>query len=436
MLPTPLPEPAAQEEAAPETPAPAGMPDWLRPVGAEEQPPPPIPKTVGTPPAEAEKPRAGEAPGWLLELASQTAAEPMPEPEPASELPAWLDERQPGASDTISRWLGQNTPTGEGEAPATEEPGEGEVPSWMRAMAQEPGAPGKAEEEFEDTGRPAEAATAPAPAAEPTMGDMPAPDWIKAAMGEVESEVSSVFPGEGGIPAPSAEPSSPVTPPAPIAAAPVEPATPVPPAQPAQVTPERRPSEKIQAGLGTPVPARPAIPVKPPAPAAPPVKVPRGVPLPPPEMGEEPPPASAPEPGTWVPLEPTPVRRPAPAATPELAPFAAAAQKMPPAMSEPKPKPKRAPKRKPARLTHAESEAIIAEARSQMNTGRVADAVRSYQRVLEFGDETILVAADLERAVENKPLVAELWQTLGDACQRAGKLDRAYEAYEKALTLL
>jgi tetratricopeptide (TPR) repeat protein len=107
-----------------------------------------------------------------------------------------------------------------------------------------------------------------------------------------------------------------------------------------------------------------------------------------------------------------------------------------PAAPAAKPRPRRAPKRKPSRLTHAESEALLAEARSQMSTGRVEEAVGSYQRVLEGGDDAAQIATDLERAVESKPLVAELWQALGDACQRAGKLDRAYEAYEKALHLL
>jgi outer membrane biosynthesis protein TonB len=155
-------------------------------------------------------------------------------------------------------------------------------------------------------------------------------------------------------------------------------------------------------------------------------------------MGEEPLPAAAPEPGTWVPLEPTAAKRPTPEPKPEPvpAPPAPTSAVLPSAAPEPKAKPRRARRRKPSRLTHAECEALLAEARAQMNTGRVEDAVRSYQRVLEGGGDAAQIAADLERAVENKPLVAELWQTLGDAWQRAGKLDRAYQAYEKALHLL
>ncbi|MCX6025210.1 MAG: tetratricopeptide repeat protein [Chloroflexi bacterium] len=431
VIPTPAPEPGAQDQSAAEAPARSDMPDWLKPVGAEDQPPLSIPKIVAAPPAEAEKPHGGEAPGWLLELASQTTAEPIPEPEPASELPAWLDERQPGASDTISRWLGRNTPGGAGEEYPSPEPAEGEVPSWMRAMAGESGLPGRPTDEASDEARRAEGAATPAPMGEPATGDMPTPDWIKAAMGEVESEVSSAFPVTGEAPSREAE--------APSAARPPQAVAPAPPAQPARAMPEPRPIEKAPTGIEPDVPQRPATPVKPPAPAAPsPAKPPRVVPLPPPEMGEEPLPAAAPEPGTWVPLEPTAAKRPTPEPKPEPvpAPPAPTLAVLPSAAPEPKAKPRRAPRRKPSRLTHAECEALLAEARAQMNTGRVEDAVRSYQRVLEGGGDAAQIAADLERAVENKPLVAELWQTLGDAWQRAGKLDRAYQAYEKALHLL
>ncbi len=76
------------------------------------------------------------------------------------------------------------------------------------------------------------------------------------------------------------------------------------------------------------------------------------------------------------------------------------------------------------------------EARERMIGGRVDEAVRAYQRVLESDELAPQVASDLEQAVESKPLLAELWQLLGDACHRSGQLDRAYEAYEKALSLL
>jgi tetratricopeptide (TPR) repeat protein len=429
VIPTPVPGPEAQVPPAAEAPARADMPDWLKPVGAEDQPPPSLPKIVPALPAEGEKPHGGEAPGWLLELASQTAAEPIAEPEPAAELPAWLDERQPGASDTISRWLGQNTPGGEGEEAPSAEPAEGDVPSWMRSMRGESGVPGQPTDETADeAGRP-EGAAAPAPMGEPATGDMPAPEWIKAAMGEVESEVSSVFPVAGEPSSREAEP--------PRGAMPPQAAAPVPPAQPARVMPEPRPMEKAPTGIGADIPRGPAPPAKPPAPAVPSTaKPPRIVPLPVPETGEEPLPAAAPEPGTWVPLEPAVAKLSTPEPMPMPAPPAVAAAVLPAAAPAAKPRPRRAPKRKPSRLTHAESEALLAEARSQMSTGRVEEAVGSYQRVLEGGDDAAQIATDLERAVESKPLVAELWQALGDACQRAGKLDRAYEAYEKALHLL
>ena len=299
----------------------------------------------------------------------------------------------------------------------------------MRSMRGESGVPGQPTDETADeAGRP-EGAAAPAPMGEPATGDMPAPDWIKAAMGEVESEVSSVFPVAGEPSSRGAEP--------PRVAMPPQAAAPVPPAQPARGMPEPGPIEKVPTKIEADVPSRRATPVKPPAPAAPPAaQPPRVVPLPAPETGEEPLPAAAPEPGTWVPLEPAVAKLPTPAPMPMPAPPAVAAAVVPAAAPAAKPKPRRAPRRKPSRLTHAESEALLAEARSQMNTGRVEEGVRSYQRVLEGGDDAAQIVTDLERATESKPLVAELWQTLGDACQRAGRLDRAYEAYEKALHLL
>jgi len=138
-----------------------------------------------------------------------------------------------------------------------------------------------------------------------------------------------------------------------------------------------------------------------------------------------------PEPGTWVPAEPVKAR----AAAPEKAPTSVA--KVPaPTLPAPGAKPKRPAKRKPARLTAAEAEEQLRVAREQMRTSRVDEAVRTYKRVLETDELAAQVASDLEQAVETRPLLAELWQLLGDACHRTGKLDRAYEAYEKALTLL
>jgi tetratricopeptide (TPR) repeat protein len=430
VLPTALPETAADGErkAEPAVPAPvpADMPDWLKPVGAEDLVLPPVPKIVPPPLTEAEKPRVGEAPGWLLELASQTAAEPIAEPEPASELPAWLDERQPGASDTISRWLGQNTPAEESEEPSAEEPAAGELPSWISTMAEERGPAGR--DAAEPSQEPREAGLAASQ--EPALGEMPTPDWIKAAMGEVDSEVSSAFPGtvepsapEGTAPPSIVQPVAPV--PAPEAEAPKPPvlAPSMPrmaaemPVAPPPVRP-RKPSP--------PVAVQPPAEVTPPKPAPAPLAVP--------DLSEEPLPAAMPEPGTWVPAEPVKARAVAPERAPT--PVAKAAAPTPPASPAPGAKPKRPAKRKPARLTAAEAEAQLRVAREQMRTSRVDEAVHTYKRVLETDELAAQVASDLEQAVETKPLLAELWQLLGDACHRTGKLDRAYEAYEKALTLL
>ncbi len=78
----------------------------------------------------------------------------------------------------------------------------------------------------------------------------------------------------------------------------------------------------------------------------------------------------------------------------------------------------------------------LAMARLLFNLGDTVRAVREYQRLLRVAAMRDTVIADLEQAVQLRPNEARLWQVLGDAYQEAGKLQKALEAYRRALAVL
>lgn len=81
-------------------------------------------------------------------------------------------------------------------------------------------------------------------------------------------------------------------------------------------------------------------------------------------------------------------------------------------------------------------EARLAMARLLFNLGDTARAVREYQRLLRVASMRQAVIADLEQAVQLRPGESRLWQVLGDAYQEAGMLQKALEAYRRALASL
>ncbi|MCS6964814.1 MAG: tetratricopeptide repeat protein [Thermoflexus sp.] len=81
-------------------------------------------------------------------------------------------------------------------------------------------------------------------------------------------------------------------------------------------------------------------------------------------------------------------------------------------------------------------ETRLAMARLLFNLGDTARAVREYQRLLRVSSMRDTVIADLEQAVQLRPNESRLWQVLGDAYQEAGKLQKALEAYRRALSVL
>ncbi|WP_376789184.1 tetratricopeptide repeat protein [Thermoflexus sp.] len=81
-------------------------------------------------------------------------------------------------------------------------------------------------------------------------------------------------------------------------------------------------------------------------------------------------------------------------------------------------------------------ETRLAMARLLFNLGDTARAVREYQRLLRVASMRDTVITDLEQAVQLRPTDSRLWQVLGDAYQGAGKLQKALEAYRRALATL
>ncbi len=134
------------EEGAPLEEAdlqPAEIPDWLRESAPEES-------------ADIDADAAEDLPSWLDEIAvepDEAMVEPEIEPEPpmetpldlevaaeaededdSAELPAWLEESEPGATETITAWLGDRPEEEEGLA--EEPPVEAELPDWLQRPAE------------------------------------------------------------------------------------------------------------------------------------------------------------------------------------------------------------------------------------------------------------------------------------------------------------
>ena len=118
---------------------PADIPDWLRDIAAARAD------------QESPGPVAGAPPEWLGEVAAEPApaeAEQPAAPPPAvqpprgneqSEVPTWLEEPSPGATETIVTWLGDRSARAAAlsQAPQPAEPAEpepqpeGAQPSWL-----------------------------------------------------------------------------------------------------------------------------------------------------------------------------------------------------------------------------------------------------------------------------------------------------------------
>ncbi|MDX1523777.1 MAG: tetratricopeptide repeat protein, partial [Anaerolineae bacterium] len=106
--------------------------------------------------------------------------------------------------------------------------------------------------------------------------------------------------------------------------------------------------------------------------------------------------------------------------------MAAAAQSAP-VIIEPDPIPDDLPTDPGERLTLAQA----ARERGDLN-----ESLRIYESLVFSGAHLKTIINDIEQAAETHPTNARLFQVLGDAMMRDGRLQRALEAYRKAMSTL
>ena len=128
------------EEVSPE--AETQIPDWMKEAGwgestGPEQPPEPL-ETMGETPQPEGDLVPGEVPDWLREIAPSGALDQEPEITEGlnaeEEVLPWLQETQPGASDSVISWLDKQPPEGTPSEEPESEPSSGEeaeIPAWM-----------------------------------------------------------------------------------------------------------------------------------------------------------------------------------------------------------------------------------------------------------------------------------------------------------------
>jgi hypothetical protein len=451
----PAPNPAAAKPAIP-------MPDWLKPSTqnlatspvvnweeAADQPLPSIPADAtrpamgATPRTDRLAPGGAEIPAWLdkskpsgnetvarwldrrlktstlssLEDASTRSGQkplspsPTPSARPAqssTQLPTWLDSQKPGGSDTVVRWMDKRDTGSLRRAPQSAFSDAGKTPFPA------PGESAPAQPEI-----PQAAPFAKPPVYDPGMEETvasrkPAAQNAASVPRSGNESARPMMQGAGSIPSP--EPPEPI----------VRTSPPVPPPPPAAVAPEEEeedgafvpPPEWLQKALGSAVEDVPPIPkqqapvleaAKPPPPTRTPVDdKPVNIRWQPPSV-EEPAPVTTAKPTPWVPIAP-----------PQAAPETGA-------------KPvKKAVKKKTRKLSDIESEVLIREARVYLDSD-LQKASDVYQKVIENPASAEVVANDLTSYLEQDPASPQLWNLLGDACNRAGRFQDAYRAYAEAL---
>jgi tetratricopeptide (TPR) repeat protein len=460
-------EASVSAPAASQIPGP--LPDWLKPAASGATPPPvvdwdkaasqPIPPAPvdATRPAtglSSEKPSGGasETPGGLKPTGSDTVARwldrrlktstlssldesalkagvkpsnPPTTSRPGSgstQLPTWLDSQKPGGSDTVVRWMdkretgslrkvtasfssiSKSPAPAEKPAPIPDVPpaippaapavitGTEDTVTSKKAPVPAPmqqemvqATPVFPKPELSPVQKPPEpeiprpplvvavpAATAPADTEDEDEGSfVPPPEWLQKALGSAVAEVPPIPKRQtGGL-------------------------------RPGTVTPVVSGTQPV------PVPplraaAPPVIPAAP-APVASPIPTIRQETTP----VEEPPPAAPAQTGVWVPLTPAPSAK----------------------VEKPAKKPAR---KKTRKLTDIEAEVLIREARVYLETD-LQKATDAYQMVIDNPSSAEVVVGDLTTYLEQDPASPQMWNLLGDACSRAGRLQDAYRAYAEAL---
>jgi tetratricopeptide (TPR) repeat protein len=458
---------AAQKPAAEQPSVP--LPDWLKPVASsttapqvvdwdlaakQQQPPEPVDATqpaIGAEPAKG-KPGAPEVPAWLdkskpggtntvarwLDRRLKTSTlssldeavskggvkpqvqEPTTQAAPArgsTQLPTWLDSQKPGGSDTVVRWMDKRATGSLLRMPPPPSP----------AIEQPPAPP------------PSQASTPPASAPTEVM-----PTWIDKSKVDDSDTVNRWLrqqQPEGGKAVPeSGTPSLKASLEDTVASkraklqnaeqqVPVEARQPQPTA-PATSMPEEEvddgafapPPEWLQKALGSAISEVPPIPKDNEPETAPSIRSAASI------SPAKAPAGKKPAPARW---EGAPAEEPPPVAAIPRNEWVPIASEQPPTSAAPKPRGKSV-RKKTRKLTDVEIETFIREARAYLETN-LEKAAEVYQKALLDPASAEVVAGDLANYLEQDPDSSQLWNLLGDAYSRAGRLQDAYRAYEEAL---
>jgi hypothetical protein len=79
---------------------------------------------------------------------------------------------------------------------------------------------------------------------------------------------------------------------------------------------------------------------------------------------------------------------------------------------------------------------ILGQARNELSDSNLSSALDNYARLIKKGRFLDEVIYDLRDALYRFPVDVNIWQSLGDACMRANRLQDALDAYTKAEELL
>jgi len=79
---------------------------------------------------------------------------------------------------------------------------------------------------------------------------------------------------------------------------------------------------------------------------------------------------------------------------------------------------------------------VLGQARNELNRSNIPGALETYSKLIKKGRYLDEVIFDLREALYRYPVEVSIWQTLGDAYNRANRLQDALDAYTKAEELL
>lgn len=81
-------------------------------------------------------------------------------------------------------------------------------------------------------------------------------------------------------------------------------------------------------------------------------------------------------------------------------------------------------------------EARLALARALWAANETEEALSHYTRLIRAKMLMREVFTDLERYIQERPRIPQLWRTLGDAYMKDGQMNKAMETYNQAMSLL